>query len=52
VRIKEGRLGGDTLRRSPEFEDCRALAREHAVPVLSVYEAALAAAVRGEFADA
>jgi hypothetical protein len=43
VRIKVGRLGGETIRESPEFEDCRLLAEKHGVPVLKVFNAALGA---------
>lgn len=51
VRVKLGHLDGAPLRRSPEFEDCRAAGEGAGVPVLSVYEAALAAAVKGEYLD-
>lgn len=36
---------------APEFEDCKARAHAAGVPVKQVYEAALAAAVRGEWID-
>jgi len=36
---------------APEFEDCKAVAHAANVPVKQVYEAALAAAVRGEWID-
>ncbi len=48
VRVKIGRFEDRPCRTSPEFEDCRALAEQAGVPVLAVYEQALAAAVRGE----
>ena len=43
VGVKIGQLNG-RLRTAPEYEDCARLAREHQVPILSVYEAASAAA--------
>jgi pyridinium-3,5-bisthiocarboxylic acid mononucleotide nickel chelatase len=43
VGVKIGQLNG-RLRAAPEYEDCARLAREHQVPILSVYEAASAAA--------
>ena len=43
VRIKEGRFGDRVISRSPEFEDCRKLARENDVPLQEVVQAALAA---------
>jgi len=43
VGVKVGKLDG-RLRAAPEYEDCARLAREHKVPILSVYEAATAAA--------
>ncbi|MFB6352313.1 MAG: nickel pincer cofactor biosynthesis protein LarC [Bradymonadaceae bacterium] len=44
VGIKLGYRDGELLQTSPEFEDCRTVAREHGVPVRRVYEAAVAAA--------
>ena len=44
VRVKLGYLDGELINRAPEFEDCRALAREAQVAVQQVYQAALAAA--------
>jgi len=52
VRVKVGRFRGETIRRTPEFEDCRALAERAGVPAISIYDAALAAAVREELFDA
>ena len=52
VRIKLGGQEGEVTRRAPEFEDCRAVAEAAGVAVLAVYEAAFAAAIRGEFKDA
>jgi uncharacterized protein (DUF111 family) len=46
VRVKVGRFGGVATSVVPEFEDCRALARTHGVPVACVVEAATAAARR------
>jgi hypothetical protein len=51
VRVKMGSLDGAVLRRAPEFEDCRAVAEAAGVPLLSVFEAAQAAAVKEEFID-
>ncbi len=48
VRIKVGHLDGTRNVMAPEFEDCAALAKEAGVSVRSVYEAALAAARKGE----
>ncbi len=44
VRIKIGKLDGRVRSRKPEYEDCRLRAEEAGVSVLSVYQAALAAA--------
>ena len=52
VRVKVGRYEGRVTSASPEFEDCRRVAEEAAVPVIRVYEAACAAAVKGELTDA
>jgi hypothetical protein len=52
VRVKVGRYRGKATSASPEFEDCRRVAEEAAVPVIKVYETARAAAVRGELTDA
>jgi pyridinium-3,5-bisthiocarboxylic acid mononucleotide nickel chelatase len=43
IRIKLGTHDGETLNANPEFEDCRAAARAHNVPVKQVQQAALAA---------
>jgi uncharacterized protein (DUF111 family) len=48
VRVKVGALAGRPLGASPEFEDCRRLARDHGVPWRDVYRAALAASESGE----
>ena len=42
IRVKFSHLDG-RQRAAPEYEDCARLAREHQVPLLSVYEAASAA---------
>ncbi|WP_006524009.1 nickel insertion protein [Desulfoscipio gibsoniae] len=44
VKLALEEPGGAPLRYAPEFEDCRALALEHRVPVQNVYRAALLAA--------
>jgi len=43
IRIKLGTHDGETLNANPEFEDCRAAARAHAVPLKQVQQAAMAA---------
>ncbi|HLY10391.1 MAG TPA: nickel pincer cofactor biosynthesis protein LarC [Planctomycetota bacterium] len=40
IRLKIGRLDGETLKASPEYEDCRAAAEAHGVPLERVAEAA------------
>ena len=52
VRVKTAALEGNQTNLAPEFEDCRAVADAAGVPVRRVYEAALAAALKGEFEDA
>jgi pyridinium-3,5-bisthiocarboxylic acid mononucleotide nickel chelatase len=49
VRIKLGGSNGAATVQSPEFEDCRRVAETAHIPVRRVYEAALAAAVKGEW---
>jgi uncharacterized protein (DUF111 family) len=44
VTIKMGRLGGEVIQASPEYESCRGLASLAGIPARKVYEAALAAA--------
>lgn len=43
IRCKVGTLNGQTLKASPEYEDVRAAAERHGVPLLKVQEAALRA---------
>jgi uncharacterized protein (TIGR00299 family) protein len=45
VKIKVGSLRGEKLNANPEFEDCRAAAATHGVPVKQVQQAAIAAYV-------
>jgi len=43
IRVKVGSCAGEELNAAPEFEDCRAAALKHRVPVKQVMQAALAA---------
>ena len=43
IRIKLGLLGADVVNAAPEFEDCRAAAEAHGVPLKIVHQAAVAA---------
>lgn len=43
VRMKIGTLAGEELNAAPEFEDCRAVASRHNVPIKRVQQAAIAA---------
>jgi uncharacterized protein (DUF111 family) len=43
--VKIGRRNGRVLTRTPEYEDCKRLAREAGVPLKQVQAAALAAVV-------
>jgi uncharacterized protein (TIGR00299 family) protein len=43
IRIKTGSLGGEELNAAPEFEDCRAAAVQHKIPLKLVQQAAIAA---------
>lgn len=52
VRVKIGRFRGEQTVASPEFEDCRRIAEQAQATTLEVFNAALAAAVRGELRDA
>ncbi len=51
VRVKIGARGETAITTAPEYEDCLSVANAARVPVRKVYEAALAAAIKGEFAD-
>jgi pyridinium-3,5-bisthiocarboxylic acid mononucleotide nickel chelatase len=43
IRIKIGTLAGEEMNAAPEFEDCRAAASQHNVPIKRVQQAAIAA---------
>jgi uncharacterized protein (TIGR00299 family) protein len=43
IRMKIGLLDGEVVNYAPEYEDCRAIAESHAVPLKQVMQAALAA---------
>ena len=45
VRVKVARLDGDAVTVSPEYEDCKRLARETGTPLKAIYDQARAAAV-------
>lgn len=45
IRMKVGSAGGEIRNAAPEFEDCRAAAAEHGVPLKVVQQAAVAAFV-------
>jgi uncharacterized protein (TIGR00299 family) protein len=40
IRMKVGLIDGEELKASPEYEDCRAAAEKHAVPLAKVVDAA------------
>jgi len=44
VKVKLGKLNGETVQVAPEYESCRAIAAKADVPLKAVYDAALAAA--------
>ena len=48
IRIKRGLRDGAELNVAPEFEDCRAAALQHSVPVKAVQQAAIAAYMQGK----
>lgn len=52
VRVKVGSRNGKARSHAPEFEDCQRVADAAQVPVLVVYEAALAAAMEGDIQHA
>jgi uncharacterized protein (TIGR00299 family) protein len=41
VTVKIGRLGGETLQVSPEFESCREVSEKSGQPIRAIYEAAV-----------
>ena len=43
IRIKIGLLDGEVVNYAPEYEDCRAIAEKHGVPLKQVMQAAVAA---------
>ena len=48
IRMKIGAQAGETLNAAPEFEDCRAAAAKHNVPVKQIQQAAIAAYLNQE----
>ena len=52
VEVKLGLYEGEAVTAAPEYASCRAVAEKASVPVRAVYEAAQAAAWKGEFEDA
>jgi uncharacterized protein (TIGR00299 family) protein len=52
VRVKLGRRNGSLTNSAPEFEDCARVAESAKVTVRQVYDAAHAAATRGEWTNA
>jgi pyridinium-3,5-bisthiocarboxylic acid mononucleotide nickel chelatase len=46
IKIKIGKLEGETVQAAPEFEDCRNAARKKKIPVKKVYDDVLALAQR------
>ena len=51
VKVKIGRRNGRLFNSAPEFDDCRRVAEAANVPVRDVYNAAAAAAVRGDWEE-
>jgi len=49
VHVKVAHLDEGQVKVSPEYEDCRALAEEHDVPLRKVYQAAQRAAEKADF---
>jgi hypothetical protein len=43
IRMKVGSLNGRAIKASPEYEDCKAAAKTHGVPIRDVYEVAVRA---------
>jgi len=52
IPVKVGEFGAEQNSVAPEYEDCARVAATAGVPVRRVYEAALAAALKGEMQDA
>jgi uncharacterized protein (TIGR00299 family) protein len=48
IRVKTGALAGETLNATPEYEDCRAAALKHNVPLKLVLQAATSAYLQKE----
>jgi hypothetical protein len=48
IRIKIGTLAGEEMNAAPEFEDCRAAALQHHVPIKRVQQAAIAAYLQSQ----
>lgn len=38
VTVKEGLLDGQVIKSSPEYDDCKAIAENHGIPLKAVYE--------------
>ena len=51
IRVKIGKLDGEVMNAAPEFEDCRAAAVKHEVPLKQVQQAAMAAYQRHHRTD-
>ena len=51
VKVKIGSYKGVVSSTAPEYEDCERIARATKVTTREVYEAAFAAAIKGEFID-
>jgi uncharacterized protein (DUF111 family) len=48
IRMKIGTLAGEELNAAPEFEDCRAAASQHSIPIKQVQQAAIAAYLQSQ----
>jgi hypothetical protein len=48
IQVKRARLRDETVKTSPEYEACRAVARSRRVPIRAVYEAARRGSPRGK----
>lgn len=51
VKVKIGTYNGSVSSTAPEFDDCERVAKEAGVTTREVYEAAYAAAIKGEYID-